>query len=93
VDQVASWGHEEGVQDTSAGCPGRFGRHYQIQRFDLLAREVGCQGGKSGLHRRCKLRVFVLFGRAATSKVENAAEIALEHIWAMTCDPVAGLFR
>jgi L-serine dehydratase len=50
--------------------------------------------GRSGIGRRDGCRRAVRGDRAdPPSKIENAAEIALEHHLGMTCDPVKGLVQ
>ena len=78
-----------------------------VQRFFLVAAavgglckrnasisgaEVGCQGEVGSAAAMAAAGLAAALG-ASNARIENAAEIALEHHLGMTCDPIAGLVQ
>jgi L-serine dehydratase len=54
--------------------------------------EVGCQGEVGSASAMAAAGLCAVMG-GTPEQVENAAEIALEHLLGMTCDPVGGLVQ
>ena len=54
--------------------------------------EVGCQGEVGSAAAMAAAGLAAALG-ASNARIENAAEIALEHHLGMTCDPIAGLVQ
>lgn len=61
-------------------------------RSSISGAEVGCQGEVGTAASMAAAGLCAVLG-GSTEKIENAAEIALEHHLGMTCDPVNGLVQ
>lgn len=84
-------GHsEEGIQRyflVAAAVGGLCKRNASIS-----GAEVGCQGEVGSAAAMAAAGLAAAMG-ASNARIENAAEIALEHHLGMTCDPIAGLVQ
>ncbi len=86
--------HEGATQDQvrdfllTAGAIGGLIKH----KSSISGAEVGCQGEVGSASAMAAAGLCAIKG-GTTEKVENAAEIALEHHLGMTCDPVGSLVQ
>lgn len=71
-----------------AGAIGGIIKH----RSSISGAEVGCQGEVGSAASMAAAALCAVRG-GSSEKIENAAEIALEHHLGMTCDPVNGLVQ
>ncbi len=83
-------GSEQQVRDflLTASAIGGIIKH----RSSISGAEVGCQGEVGSAAAMAAAGLCAVRGGTA-EKIENAAEIALEHHLGMTCDPVRGLVQ
>jgi len=86
--------HENGTQEQvrafllTASAIGGLIKH----RSSISGAEVGCQGEVGSAAAMAAAGLCAIRG-GTPEKIENAAEIALEHHLGMTCDPVNGLVQ
>ena len=86
--------HEGGTQEQvrefllTAAAIGGLIKH----KSSISGAEVGCQGEVGSAAAMAAAGLCAVRG-GTPEKIENAAEIALEHHLGMTCDPVAGLVQ